>query len=79
MALIIIPVVFGWWFFIPLTLLAVYLIKLPYEIIAAALILDSVYYFGNSFVNKHLLTIFSFLLIIVAVFLNSKVHWRKII
>ena len=45
LALIIIPVLFSWWLFIPLVLLAVYLIKLPYEIIIAGFILDLVYYF----------------------------------
>ncbi|MEK7635010.1 MAG: hypothetical protein AAB446_01085 [Patescibacteria group bacterium] len=79
LALIIIPVLFSWWLFIPLVLLAVYLIKLPYEIIIAGFILDLVYYFGDGFIAKHLLVMFSFLVLSVALFLNSKVHWRKII
>jgi hypothetical protein len=79
LGLIIIPVIFGWWLFIPLALLAVYLIKLPFEIIVAGFILDSVYYFGEGFVDKHLLTLFSFLLMILALFLNNKIYWRKII
>jgi hypothetical protein len=78
-ALIIIPVFLGWWLFIPLALLSVYLIKLPFEIIVAGLILDSVYYFGDGFFVKHLLALFSLLLIIIALFLNNKIHWRKII
>ena len=79
LALVIIPVLFSWWLFIPLALLAVYLIKLPYEIIVVGFILDSVYYFGDGFWAKHPLTIFSFLVIAVALFLNNKVEWRKII
>jgi len=77
--IIILPVVFSWWFFIPLVLLLVYLTKLPYEIIIAGFILDSVYYFGEGFFVGHTLTLFSFLLIILALFLNTRIHWRKII
>lgn len=62
-----------------MALLLVYLAKLPYEVIPAAFILDSVYYFGESFWAKHLLLIFSLLLIIIALFLNKKIHWNKII
>ena len=79
LAVMIIPVTFSWWLFIPLALLFVYLVKLPYEIIIAGIILDSVYYFGEGFINKHLLTIFSLLLIILALFLSNRVHWRKVI
>lgn len=74
---IIVPVIFGWWLFIPLTILAVYLAKLPYEIILAGAILDTVYYFGDSFLFEYQLTIFATLLIILALFLGDKIHWDK--
>lgn len=61
-----------------MALLAVYLIKLPYEIILAGFILDIVYYFGDGFLAKHLLTIFSLILIVLAFFLSKKIHWRKV-
>lgn len=77
--IVIIPVIFSWWLFIPMALLYVYLAKLPYEIIIAGLILDSVYYFGDGFLVKYSLTMFSLLLIMVALFLSKKIHWRKII
>jgi len=79
LAIIIIPAIFSWWLFIPLALLFVYLVKLPYEIIIAGLILDLVYYFGDGFVVKHLLTLFSLLLIVLALFLNNRIHWHKVI
>jgi hypothetical protein len=79
LAIIIIPVIFSWWLFIPMALLYVYLAKLPYEIILAGIILDSVYYFGESFWAKHILIIFSLLLVAIAFFLSKKIHWRKII
>ncbi len=79
LAIIIIPVIFSWWLFIPIALLFVYLAKLPYEVILAGFILDSVYYFGDGFYSQHLLTIFSLFLIIISFFLSKRIHWRKII
>lgn len=79
LASIIIPAVISWWLFIPLSLLAVYLIKLPYEIILAAVILDSVYYFGEGIWLSHPLSIFALSLIAAALFLNDRMHWNKII
>jgi len=79
LATIIIPVVFSWWLFIPMALFFVYLAKLPYELILAGFILDLVYYFGDGFWAKHLLTTFSLLLIMTALFLSKGIHWRKII
>ncbi|MFH0804262.1 MAG: hypothetical protein V1896_01520 [Candidatus Zambryskibacteria bacterium] len=76
---VLLPIIFGWWLFIPMALLFVYLAKLPYEIILAGFILDMVYYFGDGFFAKHLLTLFSLLLIIAAFFLSKRIHWRKII
>ena len=76
---IIIPVVFSWWLFIPMALLYIYLAQLPYEIIVAGFILDTVYYFGDGFITKYMLTIFSTLLIIAALFLNKKIYWKKFI
>lgn len=79
LAIIIIPVIFGWWLFIPMAMLFVYLAKFPYEIILMGFIFDSVYYFGNEFTAKYPLTIFSFLLIIIALLLNKNIHWPKVI
>lgn len=79
LALIFVPVAFGWWLFIPLALLAVYLIKLPYEIILAGFLLDLFYYFGEGFWRGHILSIFSLVLIALALFLSQKIHWRKVI
>jgi len=74
---IIIPVVFSWWLFIPLALLFVFLAKIPYEIILIGFLLDSVYYFGESFWFQYPLTIFSIILIAVACFLNGKINWHR--
>jgi len=74
--LIMLPVIFGWWLFVPLAILYVYLAKLPYEIIVAGAILDSVYYFGTG-IFAFRLTIISIILIVVAFFLNDKIHWPK--
>ena len=79
LAIIVIPVIFSWWLFIPMALLYVYLAKLPYEMILAGIILDSVYYFGDNFLAKHPLTLFSLLLIIIAFFLSKRIHWQKVI
>ncbi|OHA86581.1 MAG: hypothetical protein A3A96_01770 [Candidatus Zambryskibacteria bacterium RIFCSPLOWO2_01_FULL_39_39] len=79
LTIIFVPVIFSWWLFIPMALLSVYLIKLPFEIVVVGFLLDFLYYFGDGFFAKHLLTLFSLILIILALFLNKKVHWQKTI
>jgi hypothetical protein len=79
LAIIVIPVIFSWWLFVPMALLFVYLAKLPYELILAGVILDSVYYFGDGFLAEHILTLFSLLLLIIAFFLSERIHWNKVI
>jgi hypothetical protein len=79
LAIIIIPIIFSWWLFVPLALLYVYLAKLPYELIAAGFILDCAYYFGGSFLWKYPLTALSLLLLIIAFFLSKRIHWNKVI
>lgn len=77
LGLIILPVTISWWLFVPLALLLVYLAKLPYEIILAALVLDSFYYFGEGLLAKNMLVIFSLVLIGAALFLENRIHWQK--
>jgi hypothetical protein len=79
LAIIIIPVIFSWWLFIPMALLYVYLAKLPYELILAGFLLDLVYYFGDGFLFQYPLTLFSLLLLIIALFLSKRIHWNKVI
>ena len=79
LVILIIPIIFSWWLFIPLALFFVYLAKLPYEIILAGFLLDSIYYFGGGFLFQHLLTIFSLVLIILAFFLSKMIHWQKVV
>jgi hypothetical protein len=76
---IIIPVIFGWWIFFPLALLSVYLSGAPIEIIFAGIILDSVYYFGGGLLLRYPLTIFSVILVFFALFLGTRIQWRKLI
>jgi len=77
--IVFIPVMFGWWLFIPMALLYVYLARLPYEIILVGILFDNLYYFGDSVWQKYPLTIFSGLLIIIAMFLYKRIHWSKVI
>jgi len=74
--IIILSTVFGWWLFVPLAILYVYLAKLPYELVVAGAILDATYYFGTG-IFAYRLTIVSALLIVVALYLNDKIHWQK--
>lgn len=76
---ILLPIMFGWWLFLPLTIISIYLTKLPYEIIIAGIILDSLYYFGDNFFYNNQLALFAILLISVALFLNDKVYWNRLI
>lgn len=71
--------VFGWWLFIPLSIIYVFLVKLPYEIIILGLVFDSTYYFGGNFVSMYRMTILSLLLIGLALFLNERIRWNKVI
>jgi hypothetical protein len=79
LAILFLPIIFGWWLFIPMALIFVYLIKLPYEIMFVAVLFDATYYFGEGFLIEHWLTLFSLVLIVVALFLDSKIHWQRII
>jgi membrane protein YdbS with pleckstrin-like domain len=74
---ILLPIIFGWWLFLPLILISIYLIKLPYEIILAAAILDSLYYFGDSFWSNYKLTLVAFFAILVALFLSDRLNWQR--
>ncbi|MBN2094367.1 MAG: hypothetical protein JW740_03325 [Candidatus Zambryskibacteria bacterium] len=79
LAIIIIPTIFGWWLFPVLALVLIYLVKLPYEIIFAGIILDEVFYFGDAFIAAHVLALFSIISIVLALFLIKRIHWQKII
>lgn len=74
---ILLPIIFGWWLFLPLILISIYLIKLSYEIILAAAILDSFYYFGDNFWYSHRLTLAAFFAILIALFLSDKLNWQR--
>jgi len=62
-----------------MALIFVYLTKLPYEIMFIAVIFDSLYYFGEGFLFGHQLTLFSLVLIMIALFLDGKIDWQRII
>jgi hypothetical protein len=79
LAIIIIPVCLSWWLFVPMALLFVYLAKLPYELIIAGFLLDTVYYFGDGFLFQYPLTLFSILILIIALFVSQRIHWQKVI
>lgn len=79
LAIIIIPAIFSWWLFVPMALLFVYLAKLPFELILAGFLLDTVYYFGNGFLFQYPLTLFSVILLIIAFFVSKRIHWQKVI
>jgi hypothetical protein len=79
LGLMVVPAVFGWWMFILMSVLLVYLAKFPFEIIFASIILDAVYYYGDSLLAGNRLLIFSIILLFMAWFLDKKIHWSKII
>ncbi len=72
-----IPLFFGWWLFLPFSLLFVYLSKKPYEIIFSGALLDSFYYFGNSFLSSNRLSFFSMSLILFTFLLDEEIRWEK--
>ena len=77
--IILLPVIFSWWLFVPMAILFVYLAKVPYELVVAGAILDAVYYFGESFWWQNQLTLFSLILIFLALFFRNKIHWQSVI
>lgn len=79
LGLIFIPAIFGWWVFIPIVLIFVYLNKFPFEIIFAGIILDSIYYYGDGILAQNRMLIFSALVLLAVWFLDKKIHWAKII
>jgi hypothetical protein len=75
--MILLTPIFGWWLFVVLALLYVYLVKLPYEIIPIGFLFDNFYYFGSGAFDGHPLTIFTFVLMMIALFLEDKIDWVK--
>ncbi len=76
---LILPLVFGWWLFIPMSFFFIYIAKTPYEIIIAGAILDHVYYFGESAIARNSLAIFAFCAILAALFLKGRIQWRGVV
>jgi hypothetical protein len=72
-------VFFGWWFYIPLSILYAYLSKTPYELLLLGFFLDYLYYFGEGFLSTNRLFIFSAIVVLISVFLSDKLEWKKII
>lgn len=72
------PLLLSWWLFVPIALLYVYLVKSPYEIVAAGLILDCVYYWGDDFLVRNALALLALALVAAVFFLESRVEWRRI-
>lgn len=74
---LILPLIFGWWLFLPLSIFFIYLSKTPYELILAGAILDRAYYFGEGFLRANILLIFSFLAVLAAIFLSGRIQWQR--
>lgn len=77
--LLVLPLIFGWWLFVPLSIFLVIFAGKAYEIIIAGGLLDSLYYFGNSFWQTHLLLIIGLLCALISLFLEKEVNWRKLL
>jgi len=76
-AIIFLPIFFGWWLFVPLALLYVYFIKSPYEIIPVGAILDGLYYFGEGFLYKHSLVLYTLVLVVLTSLLGKWISWKR--
>ncbi len=74
-----ITAVFGWWTFFPLSLLYIYLAKVPYEVIVVGGIMDTVYYLGEGLVLNNLFGLFAFFAIVAAIFLEDRLEWEAIL
>ena len=73
------PVVFGWWLFVPLALIYVYLVHEPYEVLLCGVLLDNIYSFDGNILEKHILAIFALILILITLLLETRVDWKKIV
>jgi len=79
MILLIAPLVFGWWLFLLLALVYVCLAENPYETLLPGILLDNIFSFDGSILEKHFLTIFVLILILIALLLETRVDWKKIV
>lgn len=77
--LIILPVIFGWWLFVLLSLLLVLIGHKSYEPIIVGGILDNFYYFGAGFWQAHFLLSLGALFALVSLFLENKVNSPKLL
>ncbi len=77
--LLALPLVFGWWMFIFLSLLFVVIANKTYELVVVGSLLDSVYYFGPSIWQSHMLLIVGFFCTALSLLLEREVNWRKLL
>ncbi len=68
---------FGWWLFIPLALIYCFVSSRAYEILILGILLDNVYYFGESFLFDYFITIVATFSFILSVVLEYKVNIVK--
>ncbi len=77
LVIVMIPIMFGWWLFIPLVFIFAYFVNSPYEIIFAGVLLDMAYYLGDGFIHRHLFFVFSVCLVVLVMFISDRVYWRR--
>lgn len=62
-----------------MALLLVYLAKMPFELIFAGILSDSIYYFGEGFWLQNRFAVLAFMVVILSLVLDSRIHWHKVI
>jgi|GEM_PF-1369402 hypothetical protein len=77
LAVVVIPIMFGWWLFFPLAFIFACFVNSPYEIIFVGVLLDMVYYLGDGFIHTYLFLIFSICLVMLVMFMSDKIYWRR--
>lgn len=76
LVLFFVPIAFGWWLFLPLFLLYLYLAHARIEVLVVAVALDRVYYFGSGFWSFRL-SIICLICLLIAFFVEGRLRWPR--
>lgn len=76
---LVLTIIFGWWLFVPILLFYTIFVFRPYELLFLGSLFDQFYYFGSGFWFDHILVFVGLLFILVALLIEDRVSWHKLL
>lgn len=75
MSVILLPIVFTWWLFLPLALIYFYFTKSAYEILFVAIFLDELFFISNNVFIENIFLIFGLVLFVFSKIFGGMLNW----